>query len=494
MTAPDCIRIFGESHRLADAADWHRGNTDALAAYHLHYFDDLTARDADQRRAWHSALIERWVAENPVGRTPGWDPYPLSRRLVNWIRATLNGAELSPQALDSLACQARWLAARVEWHLLGNHVLANAKALLFAGAFFAGPEADTWRLQGQSILQEELPRQILRDGGHVERSPMYQALVLEDLLDLHNLALTFPDALARSPAAQYIPDMASWLYLLTDPQGLICQFNDAAEGMALSPAALVRYQAELGLGAPAPPEAHTATLTESGYARLARGPALALVDLAPLGPDYQPGHGHADTLTFQLYLHSQPLVVDPGTGCYGLSAERLRQRGTRAHNTLSVDGTDSSEVWGGFRVGRRARPFAAEVTAQADAFTAHGAHDGFAHLPGRIHHHRSWHLAEDRLVVTDSVTGQGQHRIDFGFLLHPAVRVARAGPHRFHLVLPTAGATCTLITDHQAEARLEDASHSPAFGSWLATQRIGCATVSEAPARFVTEFHWSPST
>ena len=81
---------------------------------------------------------------------------------------------------------------------------------------------------------------------------------------------------------------------------------------------------------------------------------MALLDVAPVGPDYLPGHAHADTLSFELSLFGQRVLVNSGTSQYEAGPERSRQRGTAAHNTVIVDGHDSSEVWAGFRVARRA--------------------------------------------------------------------------------------------------------------------------------------------
>jgi hypothetical protein len=38
--------------------------------------------------------------------------------------------------------QVRFLRKRLEVHLLGNHLFANAKALVFAGLYFSGDEAE----------------------------------------------------------------------------------------------------------------------------------------------------------------------------------------------------------------------------------------------------------------------------------------------------------------------------------------------------------------
>jgi hypothetical protein len=68
------------------------------------------------------------------------------------------------------------------------------RLLVFAGAFFEGGPAE-WLSSGLRILASQLPEQMLDDGGHFERSPMYHSLILEDVLDLINLHRTWPDLL-----------------------------------------------------------------------------------------------------------------------------------------------------------------------------------------------------------------------------------------------------------------------------------------------------------
>ena len=193
LVAPERIELLSETRDISSPSIWNAADVPRLWLYHLHYFDDLNARAAHERAAWHEALLERWISENPPGRGTGWEPYPASKRIVNWIKWAMSGGQLTPGALQSLATQARWLEKRLEWHLLGNHLLVNAKAMAIAGCFFAGAEADRWRQHGAEILGAQLAEQVLADGGHFERSPMYHALVLEDVLDLLNAARCWPE-------------------------------------------------------------------------------------------------------------------------------------------------------------------------------------------------------------------------------------------------------------------------------------------------------------
>jgi uncharacterized heparinase superfamily protein len=414
LVGPTRWQLLAEEHELADIG-WDDPALPLLWRYHQHYFDDLNAHDAAARRAWHVALIERWLAANPPGCGTAWAPYPTSLRIVNWIKWQLSGGVLSADALHSLAVQARWLSRRLEWHLLGNHLFANAKALLFAGLFFEGPQADRWRDDGTRILERELAEQVLADGGHFERSPMYHALALEDVLDLLNLLAVFAPAAPLAPALRTAAaSMRPWWQCLRHPNGAMVRFNDCAEGIAPSAAEIERYADALGITASSAPAQGVTCLAASGYVRVACGPALAFLDVAPIGPDYLPGHAHADTLSFELSLHGRELIVNRGTSVYGIGPQRQAERGTAAHSTVALGQLDSSEVWAGFRVGRRARASGPQI----DGWNVQGSHDGYAHLRGQPRHERRWQFEPNGLQVFDRL---------------PAVPSAGDAVARFHL-------------------------------------------------------------
>jgi uncharacterized heparinase superfamily protein len=422
-----------------DEIGWDGPNQEKLWRYNQHYFEDLTAIDAAQRRDWHHDLIDDWVQRHPPAHGTGWEPYPVSLRIVNWIKWALAGGTLTDRHTDSLAIQIRYLSKRLERHLLGNHLFVNAKALIFAGVFFEGPEAESWRRLGFDILKTEFDEQILPDGGQFELSPMYHALALEDVLDLVNIARTYQDALSSSERTQSagweeaVTGMRAWLAAMSHPDGDLSFFNDAAFGIAPHREELEAYAQRLGLENK-DPLAPLTWLKESGYARLQSEDAVLLCDIGRIGPDYLPGHAHADTLSFEISLYGQRVFVNSGTSVYGTGEERLRQRGTPAHNTVTIAGRNSSDVWSGFRVGARARPIEARVFQDGQRLIAEGAHDGYRALPGRPVHRRIWTLRPDNLEVSDEVR-PGAHLAEARFHLHPDVRVEQSAPGEGHLVL-----------------------------------------------------------
>jgi uncharacterized heparinase superfamily protein len=493
LSGPSRLNLLGVERDLRDVG-WDDPRMPLLWRYHQHYFDDLNSADAAGRRGWHRDLIDRWIAENAPGRATAFAPYPVSLRLVNWIKWFLGGVEPTAAWLDSLALQARWLSRHVEWHLLGNHLFANAKALVFAGLYFQDREAEAWLARGLSILRTEVNEQILSDGGHFERSPTYHALALEDVLDLVNVgaALAPPGSAARQLEPlmrQKAEGMLHWMRCLQHPDGALARFNDGAPG---APACeeLERYARMLGVTAPAPEERETGpgapaftVLQPSGYIRARSGQAVALIDVAPVGPDYIPGHAHADTLSFELSLGGRQVVVNRGTSVYGTGERRLYERGTAAHSTVQLGDENSSEVWAGFRVGRRARPGPVQI----DDTRIACSHDGYGHLPRRPRHSRTWAFDGRELRVEDAVEPGVDVPAYARFHLAPGLDVRPAGDRPRSWRIVEGPSTLAKVVVDAGEVELEDSLHAERFGLLTPARTV---VVRLTGGRAATRWSW----
>lgn len=383
---------------------WNDAGIDKLWLYHLHYLERPNPE-----------IVSAWIKENPPGAGNGWEPYPISRRVSNWIFWLLEDSlehEIRRNAERSLAHQVEWLSHRVEWHLLGNHLWANAKALIMGGVYFDCSAADCWLKEGIEIFQRELREQVLEDGGHFELSPMYHALALEDLLDLVNLAGIYPQPLKneegewRATAGK----MLGWLAQMTHPDGQLAYFNDAVQGIAPTLAQLQAYAEALGV------KEERVRLGASGYARIESGDTTVILDAGPIGPDYQPGHGHCDMLSIEASHKGQQVIANSGISTYEKGEQRLAERRTAAHNTVRVDNAEQSELWGSFRVGRRARVIEANTE---NGNCAEGAHDGYKGLKGHVVHRRRVDVANGKVTVSDQLEGTGEHTAEIFW--HPAV-------------------------------------------------------------------------
>lgn len=489
LTARRAFCFLGHTAEVAAPGHWNDPARDKLWLYNLHYFDDLTACNAVERRAWHVELIDRWIGENAPASGNGWEPYPTSLRIVNWIKFALADAGFPNRWLASLAAQASHLERRLEWHLLGNHLFANAKALIFAGLFFDGPDATRWLERGLTILERQIPEQVLADGGHFELSPMYHAIILEDLLDLINLSRAFCGSVTTRAVQAWVDAswrMRRWLCAMTHPDGQITFFNDAAFDIAPKPSALEAYASRLGLpplGGHSPGILH---LPQSGYIRWQGSDAMAFLDVAAIGPDHLPGHAHADHLSFELSVAGERVIVNGGTSTYSSGPQRQQERGTAAHSTVTVDDADSSEVWASFRVARRARIKELQVDESAAMARIVACHDGYLRLGGGVLHCREWTFAARTLDVHDKVAGRFQTAVA-RFHVKPGMRV-EAPIVREHQTRGTLlGSGVALQWRSAPPARIEPSQWHPAFGR---TDQGLCLAVRIAKGEAQTSFRW----
>ncbi|MFA0237752.1 heparinase II/III family protein [Vibrio sp. 10N.222.55.C7] len=454
-------------------SDWNDSTKAKLWLYNLHYFDDLNQSGWEGRSDIHHSLVKTWIEQNPKMIGNGWEPYTISLRSVNWIKWFLSGNEPREEWLASLSLQVQALEQQLEYHLLGNHLFANAKALLFSGCYFEGELADGWLKRGLGILNEEIPEQILDDGGNFELTPMYHNTILADMLDLYQLSLVYTHKIPKVTSQYWyelIGKMVSWSEQMQHPDGDVSFFNDSAMGIAPKLSDLRRYAEAIGIKLPTSNKNQVNHLKESGYVVVKDQVNKLIIDVAKVGPDYIPGHAHADTLSFELSIDNHRVFVNSGASVYGLSEERLRQRKTEVHNTVLVDGIDSSEVWSGFRVARRAYPSKPVIIESEGRIRVECSHDGYMRLPGKVTHTRKWELTEGDLLIIDNLTGTYNHA-EAHYHLHPDVRVEGVNNcSQVRLHLPN-GTKYTVNAEGAGIKILETTWH-PEFGLSIANKKL----------------------
>lgn len=472
----DTFHYLNQTKSLSEISwNGHSNTISKLWRYNQHYFDDLNAIGSSKRQIWHVNLLKRWIKENAIGEGVGWEPYPVSLRIVNWIKWCLLNNILTDNFIKSLALQAKWLTKRIEWHILGNHLFTNGKALIFAGLFFSDKNSEIWLKKGLKIVGDELKEQILDDGGNFERSPMYHAIFLEDILDLVNISKTFPNIIPIKKVNEWIEvskKMLLWLDIMSHPDGEISYFNDAAIGIAPNLKKLIDYAKRLGIIYKSQRFDKVNNLSNSGYIRLSNNDLAAFLDVAPIGPDYLPGHAHADTLSFEISLFGERLIVNSGTSEYGNSSIRQHERSTKAHNTTVINNQNSSEVWSGFRVARRAYPFDLKIKELESHISVSCAHDGYKRLYGKPVHKRNWKLFDSSLIIQDTVEGPYDNA-DAYFHFHPSITIIKN--QNSILNLEMSNERQVKLEIKTGEPDIEESYYSNEFGKRQKTQ---CLKVS----------------
>jgi uncharacterized heparinase superfamily protein len=406
---------------------WDNPSISKLWRYNLHYFEYLLQNNSDERHlVSQTKIIDNWIDNNHFGRGTGWEPYPTSLRIINWTKWHWKTNLLSERAKISLWNQIKYLESRPEYHLMGNHLFINAKALLYACAFFKLQKDTRIYKAAISIINEEINEQFLEDGAHFELSPMYHSLAMEDLLDLICISNLLPSNFPKEVIVEKFKKGMQWLQTMIYANEELAHFNDCANGIAPKFNNLVNYASELGIILPTLDVPKFSYHKSSGFVVYKDNCFHLIADIGKVGPNYLPGHAHADTLSFELAIKGHRVIVNSGTSVYGSTKERLRQRGTSAHSTVQIDNQDSSEVWSGFRVANRAVPFDINVNYSTDGLISFSAsHDGYKRILASPIHKREFIYSNTSWEINDQISGIGNQVVS-RYFIHPDIEISKA--------------------------------------------------------------------
>ena len=392
-------------HRF-EQIDWNCADYGKLWTYNLNYFDFLNQDGISKEEGL--GLIEDYI-DSQSNLIDGLEPYPISLRIINWIKF-ISKHKIRDEKVDAILFKHVILLNRtLEYHLLGNHLLENAFALLLGAYYF---KDDRIYKRAKNLLETELNEQILIDGAHFELSPMYHQIILSRLLDSIQLIklnskwqkddlLSFLEAKASL--------MISWLHNITYKNGNIPMLNDATFNIAPNSKKIFSYAIHLGINNQNIP------LSDSGYRKIKFYNYELLIDIGNIGPSYQPGHAHSDTFNFELIKEDNPVIVDTGISTYEKNAIRQYERATSSHNTVKIGSKDQTQVWGGFRVAKRAKiTYLIEKPNLIEA-----SHDGY--LSDGYKHTRSFLWGEKYLILKDKINRSTSNNAKAYFHLHSSV-------------------------------------------------------------------------
>ncbi len=352
-----CIEYAGEQAKLEDLFQKKMTNLSPLARYGLHSFDFLWdlclayLQHPDSRYSdFAKNCVREWIQKHPTGMAVSWEPYPTSYRIRYWILAMHLWQWDDKEILDSLTVQTKWLYKSIEYHLRANHVIQNLCGLIISSALLF-PEYLPELLKK---LEKELNEQILDDGGHYERCPMYHLHVLLDLLPVVAILDQVPEFLIAA-----VKKMVHFLKHLTLTDGDIPLFGDSVHGHFPPATEILQVATKyIALNEQTPYE-KSLSFPQSGYYLFKNlhdtPPFEVVIRAGEAGPPYQLAHAHCDQLSYELLIDGRRVIVDSGIHGYAGSEFRQFQRSTCAHNSIYIEGEEQLEYWGTFRVARRGK-------------------------------------------------------------------------------------------------------------------------------------------
>ena len=396
------------SNSFSGKIDWNFNKYGKLWTYNLNYFDFLNQENISKETG--IILIKDYVNNNSFLKD-GKEPYPISLRGINWVKfLSLNQIkdEFINNTLYHHYCI---LLKNLEYQLLGNHLLENAFSLLFGAYYF---QDEILYIKSKKLLIRELNEQILRDGGHYELSPMYHQLIFTRLLDciqLIQLNTNWKQDNLIVFLLEIAQRMNSWLQNITYRNGDIPMVNDATFNIASDSSQLFTYSEGLGV------QNTNIKLSDSGYRKIKFNNYELFIDVGNIGPDYQPGHAHSDTFSFELYKKNIPIIIDSGISTYDKNALRQKERGTSSHNTVQLEGLEQTNVWGGFRVSKRAKI----VYLYESKNFIKASHNGYFNYVGL--HYRSFLFNNNSINIIDTFSKKSSTKKFANFHLHNKINV-----------------------------------------------------------------------
>jgi uncharacterized heparinase superfamily protein len=411
------LSLLGASRNLpAGAFSSAGGASPLLRAYTLSFtwLRDLRALGTDAARARARALVSDFMDTA--------DPDPLANRadvvgarIAAWLGhydffAASADDDFRQRLMSRLVTDARNLAAALPAEEHDGRALTALKGLIAASV--AMPEHAAYSSRALRFLPQEIERQLLPDGCHIERSPAAHLAALQDLTEIRALLqigkIEPPEVL---PAA--IDRMALALRALRHGDGGLALFNGSREDL---PSLVDLVLSQAGRSGRA-----TGQIGDGGFQRLAAGKSVLIVDAGPPPPPGADRFAHAGTLGFEFSAGKERLIVNCGSAPASGAEWRDALRATDAHSTLIIAGVSSSEIREN-GLGRRPAHVTGQRQAAGGAHWLEASHDGWGKLFGAVHHRRLY-LSEsgEDLRGEDLIEAEQPQPFMIRFHLHPNV-------------------------------------------------------------------------
>ena len=427
--------------------------------------------------------IEEWIAD-PRANSATATPSDAGFRLISWCWALVlvrQSPQLSALRLATMADAIRGQATHLAASALlssapATTVIVNALALFYVALLFPEcAESRAWRDLATRVLVAECERQVHSDGVHFEQATCFQHYTAD--VYLHFLILAARNRLAVPQlVTERLQRMLEFILAIRMPDGTVPSIGDSDGGCLLPLAsrcatdargrfalgAVLFHRADFAWAAggpapevawlmgttglralaaltPVPPAAAPSRAFPSGgYVVMRSGwdrnAHQMVVDVGAIGCPVSGAHGHADLLSVQCAVFGDPVLVDPGTHCYGDSRWRDFFRSTAAHSTIVVDGESQAEPAGSFGWRRRPRVRLREWHSTAELDFLDAEHDGYLSLPNPVRHRRRVIFVKPLAqgepsywILVDDLNGSARHDVELRFQF--AAGTVTLGPH-----------------------------------------------------------------
>ena len=478
----------GQTVRAGDGIPWRHREAGEYWFAELHGFAwlrDLRAAGAERAPARGRAMVLDWLRQHRnVDRAGPWRPELVGQRLSSWLahgEFLLRGADddFTRRFYRALDLHARRLAHAARGARAGLPEIIACKGLVQGGICL--PEGERRAAHGLKLLEAALKRQVLKDGGHVERNPSAHLAAMRHLVELRE-TLDAAGRPAHPALSAALARLAPALRMFRHGDGRLALFNAGVEEE--------RGLVDLAL-ARAPTEGPVLLdAAETGFRRIEGKRATLIADMGR--PPAAGRWAHAGTFGFEISVGEERLVVNCGDWRGGDAAWRRALRATAAHSTLTVDDTNTAALRDDGSIAHGPTKVEVERHDRNGASWLDARHDGYLESLGLIHRRRLYAAAgggdirgEDTLMQVERRRKQGRE-FAVRFHLHPSVECAMTEDRDAALLRLPSGAVWRL---RAAGAAL--GVNESVYAGDGATRRRASQVVLTGPVQEATTVKWA---
>lgn len=377
--------LINQTKEFENAVDWNFNEYGKLWNYHLQYMVFLL--DESIPISQRNDLLKD-ISNHILRGDLKLEPYPVSRRIISSLLFINNSNQILDDACSlALKRQVHFVEANLEYHLDANHLLENYIALCFAFCYLN--RRDQFENYFSKLIGQ-FDTQLLDDGAHFEKCPSYHLHILYHLLLIYQTADSyFNSSTDLTRLKHFISKMYSWSDQMMLSHSNFPLLNDSVYSQNPDYIQLQSLGNKLGISF------EEIELGESGYMKLKENDFCLIVNCGNVIPEFQPGHIHADMLHMVLYIKNKAVLVDCGVSTYENNSIRLLEKSTCSHNTVCVENENQSQIWGAFRMAKRAK--IQQISSSKNSLEARiNWHNGFQHT-------RKILLTENCLRIEDHV-------------------------------------------------------------------------------------------
>ncbi len=444
-------------------------------AARLHSFgwlDDLAAIGADKKLlkktpklSGQAQVRARQLCDSWIQSFGAWNPYAWENEIlvarvfswfVNW-QALLDADSDTPEGearRANLYRQLKRIRSTYKRTPDGIAKLKAAACLVLGGACFGGKQ-DGFLDKGLDYLEDEIEQQVLADGGHVSRNPDFVVKALEILLVTES-ALETRGLQGSREIMRAIDRMRPMIGFFRVGSGGLFSFNGGGSND--------RSRLNKLLGKPASKDKPFGYAPHAKYQRLDRNGIVLMVDVGSSPPRPYDLEAHLAPLAIELTSAAGPLIVNCGWNEQQPQHWRQAMRGTAAHSTLILGGTDAGQIltsgWSAGAIGpaisQESGPVICSRKEQDAGTWLEASHEGYHKAFGLTHCRRIYMdvtghdiRGEDSLYVPLGATPLTRNEIPFEirFHLHPHVKVTLAQDQKSALLIQKGGRGWRFRTD-----------------------------------------------